>query len=292
LFNAEDDVVFWIYTNQGPKDGVPIPYKEFNAETLANATFNKNNPTRVLTHGFLNGAIISTMYPIRDGYLNRGDFNVIMIDWGAGAMTINYVAARNRIPKVAQLCGNVCNFLIAKEYTSLSKLVLIGHSLGGQTTGLCAKIIKSVSGQLDHIVALDPAWPLFTLEDKDDRVDKEDAKEVEVIHTDGDMFGFSYPLGTKDVYPNYGRALQPGTEFDPTGTMSHLRACDFFAESLAVKNAFIADKCTTYEANKCTVESTGYAMGGEPLTTGVTGIFYLKTNMLKPYGRNGKNTFF
>jgi len=289
FFNAQEDVVFSLYTNQGPKDGVNIPFKEFNETTLAGTTFNNNNPTIILIHGFLNGAIISTMYPIRDAYLARGDYNVIVIDWGRGAMTIDYVAARNRIPSVADCCASVSNFLLKNGYSDHDNLIIIGHSLGGQTTGLCA---KRIDGQLKHIVALDPALPLFTYENTTERVDKTDAKNVHVIHTDGGLFGFMDPLGTADYYPNYGYAPQPGTEFDPTGTLSHLRACDLFAETLAKENTFIADKCTSYQFNKCTVESTGYKMGGEPLDDGNTGIYYLKTNMLSPYGRNGKNRLF
>lgn len=114
-------------------------------------------------------------------------------------------------------------------------------------------------------------------------------ENVEIIHTDGNLFGFSSPLGTKDVYPNYGLAPQPGTEIDPTGTWSHLRACEYFAESLAPDNNFVADKCKSYEVKKCDVESTGYKMGGEPLDSGVSGIFYLKTNFLSPFGRSGRN---
>ena len=115
-------------------------------------------------------------------------------------------------------------------------------------------------------------------------------KNVEIIHTDGDLFGFSFPIGTKDCYPNFGRATQPGTEFDVSGTLSHLRACDYFAETLLAKNTFIADKCTSYQKNACNVESTGYKMGGEPLTSGIYGVYYLTTNGVSPFGRNGQNT--
>lgn len=42
--------------------------------------------------------------------LNAYDFNVIFVDWSAGAQTINYVAARRRIrtlgPSVARFIGN------------------------------------------------------------------------------------------------------------------------------------------------------------------------------------------
>lgn len=54
----------------------------------------------------------------------------ILIDWGSGAMTIDYVAARNRIESVGVLCANVSNFLLGNGYTNYSSLVIVGHSLG------------------------------------------------------------------------------------------------------------------------------------------------------------------
>lgn len=77
LFNAADDVLFYLFTNDGPSSGVEIPFKSFNASTLAGTTFNSSNPTRILIHGFLNGFLISTMYEIRDAYLKRGNFNIV-----------------------------------------------------------------------------------------------------------------------------------------------------------------------------------------------------------------------
>lgn len=116
------------------------------------------------------------------------------------------------------------------------------------------------------------------------------SENVEIIHTDGDTYGFSYPIGTKDVYPNYGRAPQPGVKYIQRCEMSHVRAVEYFAETLTEPNNFIADKCMSYEVEKCEIESSGYKMGGEPLDKGVTGIFYLRTNDNSPYGRYGRNS--
>lgn len=80
-----------------------------------------------------------------------------------------------------------------------------------EETFLCCSTygIFSLSG-------LDPALPLFTLGNKDARLDKHDARHVEVIHTCGGYLGFSSPLGHIDFYPN-GGTRQPGCGFDYRG---------------------------------------------------------------------------
>ena len=65
-------------------------------------------------------------------------------------------------------------------------------------------------------LGLDPALPLFTLGNKDARLDKHDARHVEVIHTCGGYLGFASPLGHIDFYPN-GGTRQPGCGFDYRG---------------------------------------------------------------------------
>lgn len=44
----------------------------------------------------------------------------------------------------------------------------------------------------------------------DGHLTSSDAKFVDVIHTDGGIFGFPNPIGHADYYPNGGRPLQPG----------------------------------------------------------------------------------
>lgn len=72
---------------------------------------------------------------------------------------------------------------------------------------------------LHLLPGLDPALPLFTLGNKDARLDKHDAKHVEVIHTCGGYLGFSSPLGHIDFYPN-GGTRQPGCGWDYRGKVT------------------------------------------------------------------------
>ena len=105
---------------------------------------------------------------------------------------------------------------------------------------------------LDRIYAFNPAGPLFLpnklFPDSQDnpmaRLDKTDARLVDVIHTDGDCLGSFKMIGHVDIYPvtykGYG-ANQPGTQFFGE---SHSR-------SKAIYKATISDQCKT--SHSCVV---------------------------------------
>ncbi|KAF7275499.1 hypothetical protein GWI33_011657 [Rhynchophorus ferrugineus] len=44
----------------------------------------------------------------------------------------------------------------------------------------------------------------------DERLDKDDAEIVDVIHTDAGFYGYENPIGTLDIYVNRGKRIQPG----------------------------------------------------------------------------------
>lgn len=89
-------------------------------------------------------------------------------------------------------------------------ILLVGHSLGGQTSGFVGKIIKKKTEQtLPRIIALDPAGPYFDTRPEEKRLNKNDAKVVQVIHSDGGTFGFLKSCGSIDFFPN-GGSSQPG----------------------------------------------------------------------------------
>ncbi|KAJ8972320.1 hypothetical protein NQ317_008577 [Molorchus minor] len=103
---------------------------------------------------------------------------------------------------------------------TLDKTAMAGHSLGAHVAGNAGAALGS---QLDHIVGLDPALPLFSLADTNSRLDPTDAKYVHVIHTCGGMLGFMAPIGHADYYPN-GGSSQPGCLLDVTGVCAHARS--------------------------------------------------------------------
>lgn len=60
------------------------------------------------------------------------------------------------------------------------------------------------------ILGLDPAFPLYMFGGDTGRLSYNDAKFVDVIHTDGGVFGYPWALGHADFFPNGGTPLQPG----------------------------------------------------------------------------------
>lgn len=57
---------------------------------------------------------------------------------------------------------------------------------------------------------MDPAFPLYMFGGDTGRLSYNDAKFVDVIHTDGGVFGYPWALGHADFFPNGGTPLQPG----------------------------------------------------------------------------------
>lgn len=58
-------------------------------------------------------------------------------------------------------------------------------------------------------IGLDPAFPLYMFVDPLSRLSVDAAEFVDIIHTDGGVLGYPWPLGHADFYPNQG-ILQPG----------------------------------------------------------------------------------
>lgn len=102
------------------------------------------------------------------------------------------------------------------------------------------------------------------MRDPTGRLDREDAEYVEVIHTNGPTLlivgaGIGAPIGDADFWPNGGQS-QSGCL---TNTCSHLRAVDFYVESIQ-ENSFFALQCPdrdTIGSRRCNIEP-GAWMGG------------------------------
>lgn len=64
--------------------------------------------------------------------------------------------------------------------------------------------------QIQRISALDPAFPTFYPSLGTAAVNKNDAKFVDIIHTDAWLYGIPISSGHADFWPNSGKTLQPG----------------------------------------------------------------------------------
>ena len=152
-----------------------------------------------------------------------------------------YVSARSAVPAIGEAVGVFINQVMSAYGLTPTSFTLVGHSLGAHLVG-CAG--ARVDGLVNDIVGLDPAGPLYTVNNIDNRLDPTDAAHVQVIHTNDGLLGFAAKLGHADFYPNGGRT-QPGCGIDIAGACAHSRAFEFYAESL-INNAFVGTLCSSH----------------------------------------------
>ncbi|XP_065073467.1 pancreatic triacylglycerol lipase-like [Ochlerotatus camptorhynchus] len=281
FFTPETDVIFRLFTRSNPVHGQVLQWN--NPATVTNSNFNPAHPTRFTIHGWNGGENSGLHSNIRQNYFIAGEFNVINVDWGAGANTINYITARNRVASVGDMTSRMVNTLVSASGISRNSISLIGHSLGAHAAGNAGKLQQ---GQIHTIVGLDPAGPLFSL-GQPDIMEPSDAQYVEAVFSNAGTLGFDLPLGHANFYPNGGRS-QPGCGVDLTGNCAHSRAHELFAESVSTSVGFRATRCASHNevlAGGCTSSGPDAPMGGEPSNQGrgVNGIFRFNTNGASPF---------
>ena len=175
-FKADRDVFFMLYTSSNPTLGQKIAN---STSSISGTNFNAVNPTRFIIHGWMNNYTSAVNTEITSAYLSRGNFNLVsnrikkwflsmynnlnyrkvVVDWGVGAMDINFFASRFRVNPVSVVVASFINFLIANQLASYNSVAIIGHSYGAHVAGLTGK--KIVGGKVKTIFGLDPSSTLF-----------------------------------------------------------------------------------------------------------------------------------
>lgn len=129
-FDAALDTRLLLYTRSNRAN--PVRLIDGDLSSVTNSPFDRTKPVRVLIHGW--GGDETHQFP-REGVevlLEHHDFNVIVIDWSAGAQTNNYVLAVQRVPMVGVVVARFLDFLAASGEMQFGQLVVIGFSLGGE----------------------------------------------------------------------------------------------------------------------------------------------------------------
>lgn len=80
------------------------------------------------------------MHRLFTAFLVEGqhDINLFIVDWGAGANTVNYIGARRRVESVGRYMAQFIDFLVANAELDVKTTHLIGHSLGAHVSGFGA----------------------------------------------------------------------------------------------------------------------------------------------------------
>uniref|UniRef100_A0A1A9ZP98 Lipase domain-containing protein n=1 Tax=Glossina pallidipes TaxID=7398 RepID=A0A1A9ZP98_GLOPL len=290
-----DDIKFMLYTRENP---FKTQYLYLSDERrLRKSNFNFNYPLAIYLHGFSESATgeKQSSQELKDAFLKRGNYNVILIDWSAMTAVPWYTNAVDNMNVVARYVARFIRFLVMQGYP-VQRVHLIGFSLGAEVAGFIGKQLQEWGINLKRITGLDPALPLFDDNSSNRRLKPSDAYFVDVIHTDGGILGNPEAMGHVDFYPNGGHALQPGCARQEIANnrwlgilvgCSHQRAWEYFIESIHYPLAFEANRC---EPSKlfgiCQHDGNGKAYMGMGADQRLRGKYFLDTNDETPYGRN------
>lgn len=263
----------------------------------------QNVNLKLVTHGF--GSSNKSVEGVKDAWLagRKGTkpTRVIILDWKESAdgtrhsvwVNINWYrsAAKNALG-VGTSLGECLAKLVGKGLDP-NKIHLVGHSLGAHLVGKAGReFTKKTRGQkVGRVTGLDPAGPGWVgnspfTEVINEKLSKDSAKFVDVIHTNGDTsgnqiwqsnyaikFGALQPLGHIDFYPDGGRN-QNICKITEVGC-SHSQAIEWFRQSINDQKKFKGKKCSDYE--KCTsgTRRTTEDMG-EGVSKSGSGWFFVK----------------
>ncbi|XP_049880115.1 phospholipase A1-like [Pectinophora gossypiella] len=233
----------------------------------------------IFFHGFTDDPTQAGFSNISTALFATGHHNVLGLD-ASSLIKWLYLRSSTYVRYIGEKMGEVVAALV-QSGVDPDQIHIIGHSLGAHISGFTGKQFKKLTGlQVARISGLDPAGPCFSHVDEDLRLLKTDAKFVDVIHSDGGVFGLIDPIGHVDYYPNDG-SQQPDCLWQ---TCSHSRSWLYYTESVLNNDAFPAVKCDNWEDFKKGDCGDELSYMGFPSEPGTTGKYYLQTAGESPFG--------
>lgn len=251
---TNDDVSIHLFTRNNLYDDVKL--SSSHVDDLKTSEFYNPEKTNVfLVHGLNNNRESKFNSILKAAILSQFDINLFILDWDRVAHTF-YTNAKKAVPEIGKILSDYIKMMYTEFNLDGTNFKLIGHSLGAHICGVAG---KNLDGKISHIAGLDPAGPLFTMENSDERLDIGDADFVGVTHTNAGFLGFAGSMGDADYYPNGGKT-QRGCGLDLFGTCAHSRAYTYLAESI-LKSYFTAYRCDDYhkfEKGSCNTNDRSY----------------------------------
>ncbi|XP_048524804.1 phospholipase A1 member A isoform X2 [Dendroctonus ponderosae] len=193
------EVQFVLFTRENAPYGLD---PQFNG-SFNESGFNFENPTKIITHGFMSSIKYDVFMLIKNAFLETGAYNVIGMDWSA-LCHVEYASAMHGAKIAGKQLGDFLNWLTSNG-VNLSDIHIIGHSLGAHVAGIGADVVQD--GRVARIT--DPAGPGYGDIKEELKLDPQDAMLVDVVHTFMKVIGTARPSGHVDFYPNGGK-YQPG----------------------------------------------------------------------------------
>ncbi|XP_053688684.1 lipase member H-B-like [Sabethes cyaneus] len=280
----ESDVIFQCGNRNSPElSQTVINDGNFSSKIVA------SKPMVFITHGWLDNGNRIWVRNMAADYLKFVDTNVCVVDWSKLCL-YGYAIAVNHTFRVGAYMANFITYLNGQGIP-LSKVTLVGHSLGAQISGHTG---RNLGGKIAAIYGLDPAGPLFTMPfdvGPAKRLDSSDAQYVQMIITSRCALGVCIGDGHENFYPTGGLVPQPNCVLPLFGnsesfeqiTCSHSHACTLFQMALNPNNVFNGKKCSAYPAYLVGLCLFNKSTKMGIYSSRVGGDFYLMTSAFPPY---------
>lgn len=263
--------------------------REVKATKAGVAVLPLNNDTQIniIIHGYTESSFRTWVRNLTDALLVAEPSSlVILVDyWDLVTISRPYMMINAR--RIADTTAHFIDLLVKERGVSLSKIHLMGFSLGGRISGLVGNRVKS--GPLGRITGMDASYPWQPPKTNEEFLDASDAALVVTLRTS--TIGSYSPPGHIDFHANGGH-VQPGcTSWYLPRTAeqvcSHYRAVWIMVE--AVKHGgsvFPACKCDSWESfvdHSCACDTINH-FGLYP-NKSILGNFHLSTNSAPPYSQ-------
>lgn len=218
-----------------------------------------------MIHGSAQNGRSAISRDLKNSFLARGDYNVIITDWSSVSSPY-YQYARNKVGTTGIAVSRFIEWLNVNYGT----LQVIGYDLGAHVAGIAGK--NSARGRISRIIGLDPSKPLVNENTSANRLSIGDGSLVEIFHSNGGQLGIFTPSGDVDYYLNNGRSqpecageiilnltskkclkcLLAGSNND----CSHYRAVIIYSRLLTGQNNFVVVPCENIEqvATGCSLD--------------------------------------
>lgn len=111
---------------------------------MGKTDFNASRPTYLTVHGWRNNHESKLNQLVGPAILSKCyDCNLIVTDWSAGALDLNYMVSRVDVPAVGLAVAS-----IVKELgLDTNVLTIIGHSLGAHAAGIAGADLSQSLGR-------------------------------------------------------------------------------------------------------------------------------------------------
>ncbi|XP_046752950.1 lipase member H-like isoform X2 [Diprion similis] len=277
-----------------------------NATKLINLFNYESLPVTFYIHGWRESCTNESSLTIVSALLslNTGG-HICCFDWSTISKH-DYVSAAIKVPEVGNVLGRDMAS-ISDMGLAIDKRWFIGFSMGAHVAGCAGQyLIETNHDRPTRITGLDPALPLFyppfSVENSC-RLNSSQSHLVDVIHTDGGVYGVSDPIGTCDFFPNSGVRYQKNcpwlpNPFDisgilPTYRCSHDRSWMYMVEAIRNKSSHLAVQCNNAEDfyNESCSGNLIVALGSYLHVKSCSGTYYYETNGEPFYGRGEEGTY-